>query len=160
MLKETQARQISVALQRDFSRVSARTAAEICAAAELRPTSNPHHIAASEAERLYKAINSVKIMSPPTNCLSAIGEEQITAGLHKEIGASFFTALTRSPAVYRGNPFQIEVGMAYGGGLPAEELVDLLRFANRVPLQYQQSACAITKAVLSIDWRSYGLSQS
>jgi DNA topoisomerase VI subunit B len=54
----------------------------------------------------------------------------------------------------------VEIGMAYGGGLPAEELVDLLRFANRVPLQYQQSACGITKAVLSIDWRSYGLSQS
>jgi DNA topoisomerase-6 subunit B len=160
MLKETQARQLAVALQRDFSRVSARTAAEICAAAELRPTSNPHQIAASEAERLYKAINAVKIMSPPTNCLSPIGEEQITAGLKKEIQAAFYTALTRSPAVYRGNPFQVEVGMAYGGGLPAEELVDLLRFANRVPLQYQQSACAVTKAVLSIDWRSYGLSQS
>jgi len=50
--------------------------------------------------------------------------------------------------------------MAFGGDLPSDELVDLLRFANRVPLQYQQSACAITKAVLSIDWRSYGLSQS
>jgi DNA topoisomerase-6 subunit B len=50
--------------------------------------------------------------------------------------------------------------MAYGGDLPADELVDLLRFANRAPLQYQQSACAITKAVLSIDWRSYGLSMA
>ena len=48
----------------------------------------------------------------------------------------------------------------YGGNLPAEELVDILRFANRVPLQYQQSACAITKSVLGIDWRNYGLSQS
>ena len=99
-------------------------------------------------------------MSPPTNCLSPIGEEQILSGLKKEIPASFFTAITRRPSVYRGNPFQIEVGMAYGGELPGDELVDLLRFANRVPLQYQQSACAITKAVLSIDWRSYGLSQA
>jgi DNA topoisomerase-6 subunit B len=80
--------------------------------------------------------------------------------MKKEIPASFFTAITRSPAVYRGNPFQIEVGMAYGGSLPGDDLVDLLRFANRVPLQYQQSSCAITKAVLSIDWRSYGLSQA
>jgi DNA topoisomerase-6 subunit B len=62
--------------------------------------------------------------------------------------------------VYRGNPFQVEVGLAYGGGLPAEELIEIYRFANRVPLQYQQSSCAITKAALSIDWRSYGLSQS
>jgi DNA topoisomerase VI subunit B len=160
MMKETTARQLSVALQRAFSRVSPKVAQEICEAAGLRPNSNPHMIVVHEAEELYKAINNVKIMSPPTNCLSPIGEEQILAGLKKEINAAFFTAITRAPAVYRGNPFQVEIGMAYGGDLPSEELVDLLRFANRVPLQYQQSACAITKSVLSVDWRSYGLSMS
>ncbi len=160
LLKETRGRNLSGALQHNFSRVSSRVAAEICQAAQLRPTANPHAIAVNEAERLYKAINSVKIMSPPTNCLSPIGEEQILSGLKKEIPAAFYTAITRAPAVYRGNPFQIEVGMAYGGSLPADELVDLLRFANRVPLQYQQSGCAITKAALSIDWRNYGLSMA
>ena len=160
MLKETSSRRLDLTLRRDFSRVSDRVAAEICDAADLRPGSNPHTIATQEAERLYKAINSVKVMSPPTNCLSPIGEGQILSGMKKEIPAVFFTAVSRSPAVYRGNPFLVEVGMAYGGDLPAEDLVDLLRFANRVPLQYQQSGCAITKAVLSIDWRSYGLSQS
>ncbi|MBP1596224.1 MAG: topoisomerase subunit [Acidobacteria bacterium] len=160
MLKETRARNIAGALQRDFSRVSQRVALEICRAAQLRPTANPHSIAVSEAERLFNAINSVKIMSPPTGCISPIGEEQILSGMRKEIPASFFTAITRNPAVYRGNPFQIEVGMAYGGELPSDELIDLLRFANRVPLQYQQSACAITKAALSVDWRKYGLSMA
>jgi DNA topoisomerase-6 subunit B len=160
MMKETSARRLSVALQKDFSRVSARVAAEICQTAELSLNSNPHTIAVHEAERLFKAINSVKIMSPATNCLSPIREAPILAGLQKEIKADFYTAITRAPAVYRGNPFQVEVGMAYGGSLSSEELVDLLRFANRVPLQYQQSGCAITKAVLGIDWRSYGLAQS
>jgi DNA topoisomerase VI subunit B len=160
MLKETSARQVGVALQRDFSRVSGRVALQICQAAELKPGANPHSIAVHEAERLYRAINSVRIMSPPVNCLSPIGEDQILSGMKKEIEANFYTAITRPPSVYRGNPFQIEIGLAYGGSLPAEELVDLLRFANRVPLQYQQSSCAITKAALSIDWRSYGLSQS
>ena len=160
MMKETSARHLGVALQRDFSRVSGRVAEEICKAANLSFNANPHTIAVHEAERLYKAINSIKIMSPPTNCLSPIGQEQILSGLQKELKAEFYTAITRSPSVYRGNPFQVEVGVAYGGSLPSEELVDLLRFANRVPLQYQQSACAITKAVLGIEWRSYGLSQS
>ncbi len=160
MMKESPSRQLSAALQRDFSRVSSRVALEICKAAALNPNANPHTIAVHEAERLFKAINSVKIMSPATNCLSPIREMQILAGLKKEIDASFYTAITRSPSVYRGNPFQIEVGLAYGGSLPSEELIDLLRFANRVPLQYQQSGCAIAKAVLGIDWRNYGLSQS
>ncbi len=160
MLKETKGRNLAGSLQRDFSRVSARVALEICQTAQLRPTSNPRSIGVDEVERLYKAINAVKIMSPPTNCLSPIGEEQILSGMQKEIQSEFFTAITRAPAVYRGNPFQIEVGMAYGGQLPADDLVDLLRFANRVPLQYQQSGCAITKAVLSIDWRNYGISMA
>jgi DNA topoisomerase-6 subunit B len=160
MMKETPSRQLSAALQRDFSRVSERVAMEICKAASLSPNANPHSIVVHEAERLFKAINSVKIMGPATNCLSPIGEEQILAGLRKEIDADFYTAITRSPAVYRGNPFQIEVGLAHGGSLQSDDLIDLLRFANRVPLQYQQSGCAITKAALGIDWRSYGLSQS
>lgn len=160
MMKETPARQLSVALQRDFSRISGRVAMEICKAASLSPNANPHSIAVHEAERLFKAINGVKIMNPATNCLSPIGEEQILSGLRKEIDADFYTAITRAPAVYRGNPFQVEVALAYGGSLKGEDLVDLLRFANRVPLQYQQSGCAISKAVLGIDWRSYGLSQS
>ncbi len=160
MMKDTASKHLSAALQKDFSRVSSRVAVEICKAAGLNPNANPHTIVVHEAEQLFKAINSVKIMSPATNCLSPIREEQIQAGLQKEIDADFYTAITRAPAVYRGNPFQVEVGLAYGGSLPGEELVDLLRFANRVPLQYQQSGCAITKAALGIDWRSYGLSQS
>ena len=83
MMKETHGRNLSGALQHDFSRISSRVADEICRVAQLRPSANPHTIAVNEAERLYKAINSVKIMSPPTNCLSPIGEEQILSGLKK-----------------------------------------------------------------------------
>jgi DNA topoisomerase-6 subunit B len=160
MMKESTVRQLGAFLQKDFSRVSSRVAQEICSAAGLKTRANPRSIAANEAERLYRAINSIRIMSPATNCLSPIREVQILSGLKKEIDADFYTAVTRAPSVYRGNPFQVEVGLAYGGTLPGDELVDLMRFANRVPLQYQQSACAISKAVLGIDWRSYGLSQS
>ncbi|MEJ2109650.1 MAG: DNA topoisomerase VI subunit B [Acidobacteriota bacterium] len=160
MMKDTSVRQLGAFLQKDFSRVSSRVAQEICRAADLKPRANTRNLAINEAERLYNAINETKIMNPATNCLSPIHEEQILSGLRKEIEADFYTAITRSPSVYRGNPFQIEVGLAYGGGLAGDELVELMRFANRVPLQYQQSACAITKAVLGIDWRSYGLSQS
>jgi DNA topoisomerase-6 subunit B len=112
------------------------------------------------AEGLFKTIGAAKIMAPPTNCLSPIGQDLILAGLKQQVAADFLTAVTRPPAVYRGNPFQIEVGLAYGGPLPADELSELMRFANRVPLLYQQSACAITRGVLTTAWRSYGIQQS
>jgi DNA topoisomerase-6 subunit B len=116
-------------------------------------------IAREEADALHKAIQETKIKSPPTNCLVPIGAQQILKGLLKEIKAEFYTAETREPSVYRGNPFQIEVGIAFGGQLPADEPARVIRFANRVPLLYQPSACAITRAVIDTNWRNYGLSQ-
>ncbi|MBD3271068.1 MAG: DNA topoisomerase VI subunit B, partial [Elusimicrobia bacterium] len=117
-------------------------------------------IAHHEADNLYKAINQIKLMNPPTNCISPIGEENIQNALRKEIKADFYTSTTRPPSVYRGNPFQIEVGIAYGGDLPKEELIELMRFANRVPLLYQQSGCAITKSVVQTTWKNYSLDQA
>ncbi len=161
MLQESRARNLRGALQADFSRVSAKVADEIAAAAGLRPEARPKGLKPPDVERLYKAIPNVKIMSPPTNCLSPIGQALIEEGLRTTIpGCDFYTSVTRTPTVYRGNPFQLEAGLAYGGALPADELVDLWRFANRVPLQYQQSACAITKSVLSSAWKNYGLQQA
>jgi DNA topoisomerase-6 subunit B len=100
-------------------------------------------------------------MKPPTNCLSVVGEELLIKSLEREVDANFYTAVSRPPAVYRGNPFQIEAAIAYGGGwMAADDTVQLYRFANRAPLTYQQSACAITQSVIGTAWRGYGVNQS
>ncbi|NQT94177.1 MAG: DNA topoisomerase VI subunit B, partial [Lentisphaerae bacterium] len=164
MLKDSEARNLRAALSQDFSRVSTVTAGKVCEMAGLSPKARPARIAATEIESLFKALNEVKLMRPPTDCLSPIGEEQIISGLRKEMSPDFITAVTRPPAVYRGNPFQVEVGLAYvkpgqGGDLGAEDPVRVLRYANRVPLLYMAGACATTKAVVGVNWRSYGLTQ-
>jgi len=146
-------------LQREFSRVTPRVAAAICEHAGQSPKARPAQIGTHDVERLYQAMQAVKIMAPPTNCLAPIGVRNLLAGLLKEVKAEFYTATTRDPAVYRGNPFQIEIALAYGGSLPADQPARVIRFANRVPLLYQQSACAAFKSVLDVDWRNYGLSQ-
>ena len=160
MLHDTKARTLQSFMHSDFSRVSMRVAKMICEQANVNERSRPSRIARQEADNLFKAINQTKIMNPPTDCLSPIGEELILAGLKKQIEADFYTAVTRPPSVYRGNPFQIEAGLAFGGALPADGLARVLRFANRVPLLYQQSACAITRSVLTTAWRNYSLQQS
>ncbi|MFH1476353.1 MAG: DNA topoisomerase VI subunit B [Verrucomicrobiota bacterium] len=164
MLKDTTAKTLKSALVNDFSRVSDRAAVEICQRAALDPKARPANIAHRESEALFKAIGEAKLMRPPTDCLSPIGEEQILAGLKKEITADFYTAVTRSPEVYRGNPFQIEVGIAYAKpdaskDVAAEEPVRVLRFANKVPLLYMGGACAMIKAMTGVNWKSYGLAQ-
>ena len=160
MLHDTKARTLQSFLHSEFSRVSSSVARAICDKAKLYERARPTRIARQEADNLFKAINQTKIMNPRTDCLSPIGEELILAGLKKQIEADFYTSVTRPPAVYRGNPFQIEAGLAYGGSLQAEGLARVLRYANRVPLLYQQSACAMTKSVLNTAWRNYALSQS
>ena len=147
-------------LSEEFSRVSPKVAREICDKAGLSTQTWCTQVAREEADRLHKAINETKIMAPPTDCLVPIGPQQILKGLLKEIKAEFYTAETREPAVYRGNPFQIEVGLAFGGQLPADDNARVIRFANRVPLLYQPSACAISRSVLDTNWRNYGVSQS
>ena len=160
MLHDTKARTLQSFLHSEFSRVSSQVAKTICEKAKVSERSRPTRIARQEADNLFKAINQTKIMNPRTDCLSPIGEELILAGLKKQIEADFYTSVTRPPSVYRGNPFQIEAGLAYGGSLKSEGLARVLRYANRVPLLYQQSACAMTRSVLNTAWRNYALSQS
>jgi DNA topoisomerase-6 subunit B len=135
-------------------------AEEICRAAGLNPEARPKSLGVPQVEALFRAIPKVKIMAPPASAIVPIGEELILEGLKQAVPADFYTSTTRPTAVYRGNPFIVEAGLAYGGGMPAEDVIDLWRFANRVPLQYQQSGCAVTRATLGTDWRSYGLQQS
>ena len=233
MLRETNESTLSQFLTQSFSRVSPSVARKICQGAGVSVRAGSKKIGREEADRLYQSIQETKIAAPRTDCVSPIGEDLILKGLHQVVPGEFYTAATRPPNVYRGNPFQIEVGLAYGGGtttaqITRETLVELiqqtdlrtmrqflihtfngignesadkimkaaglgtrqspsklkpkqidefhaamqnvnvsegqsmnvLRYANRVPLQFQHGACAITQAVIGNNWRSYGLSQS
>ncbi|MDY0109505.1 MAG: DNA topoisomerase VI subunit B [Candidatus Krumholzibacteria bacterium] len=160
MLKDTECRTLNSFLKDEFCRVGPKTAEQILTTADLPERRNPKRLAQDDARRLLDAIALTRIPAPPTDCLSPIGDSLVMAGLRSGVAADFYTSVTRPAAVYRGNPFQVEVGLAYGGGQPADELARVMRFANRVPLLYQNSACAITKAVLTSNWRSYGLQQS
>jgi len=233
MLKDTGTGTMSAFLTDSFSRVSSGVARKICEEAKITTRANPRRIGRHEADALYQAIQNTRISSPATDCLVPIGEQLILKGLHQVVPGEFYCAATRPPAVYRGNPFLIEVGLAYGGvssaqkvslealiellsesdartlrqflmntfdgigseasdkilaeakmgtrqspaKLKKEEIAQLhaamrnvnlsegqsmqvLRYANRVPLQFQPAACAITQSVIGNNWRSYGLSQS
>jgi DNA topoisomerase-6 subunit B len=160
MLGNTEYRTLQAFLTNEFSRVGPGTAKQICEQALVPPNTHPKKISRDDAEKLINAIKNTKIISPPTDCISPIGEELFEKGLRKEVNAEFYCAVSRSPAVYRGNPFQVEVAIAYGGNQPAEGTINLLRFANRVPLLYQQGACSIYKSVTQTNWKPYGLSQS
>lgn len=192
MLNSTASRTLLRFLVDEFSCVGRKTALNIIELArkqsdrELSDRSYPRHIAHAQATALHRALQAAHVSAPRTECIVPIGEQQLLEGLRKEIPADFYAVATRPAAIYRGNPFQVEVALAYGchgdpdttadkadrkrkqsahgGGTDQsvsvkgkDEPVQLLRFANRVPLLYQQSSCAIAKAIIQTNWRSYGL---
>ncbi len=189
MLSDTASPTLLRFLVDEFSRVGRKTALQIIdhAGKPLSDRSYPKHVARGQATALHKAIQETRVLAPQTDCIVPIGEKQLVEGLRKEVQADFCSVITRPAAAYRGNPFQVEVGIAFGrpgepgvevgesaaernreayGRIAEERLiaqkdepVRLLRFANRVPLLYQQSSCAITKAVIQTNWRAYGLHQ-
>jgi DNA topoisomerase-6 subunit B len=213
MAADSKAHDVKGFLQTAFSRVSGQVADEIVKRAAFKGRVRPRDVAEDRAlaDKLHKAIGATKIMNPPTNCLSPIGDELMKRGLisflnvietegpeadeqldldhaakkktsrkekqakaaapevpdappeegvEKIKGHNYFIAtVTRPPKVYRGNPFQVEVGLAYGGSWPADKTIELFRFANRVPLLFQRGACGMTDAIVKTDWRNYLLSQ-
>jgi DNA topoisomerase-6 subunit B len=233
MLQEHPKFTLAQFLTQSFSRVSHGTAKKICDIAKLSTRITTGKLGRGEADALFKAVQDTKIPPPATDCVVPIGEQRLLAGIRQVVPGEFFTAATRPPGVYRGNPFVIEASLAYGGGPSAQKisldaLVELagdsdarslrqfltttfsglggeaadkildeaklaprqspsklkkpelqalhgamqhvnadegqnmtvLRYANRVPLQFQPAACAVTQTILSTNWRSYGLSQS
>lgn len=160
MLANTTTKTMQQFFGNEFSRVGAGTAKEICQKASIPPNFKPQKVPRDGAERLIKAIRDTKIIAPPTDCINPLGDDLILAGLKKEFSAEFYAAATRPPNVYRGNPFVIEAGICYGGKIEGDKSAKVLRFANRVPLLYQQGACGITQSITETNWKSYGLQQS
>ncbi|TWT46465.1 DNA topoisomerase VI subunit B [Botrimarina hoheduenensis] len=233
MMEESEAMSVSEFFRTKFSRVTPAIARKLCESAKVSVRGSVHKVDRPQVEKLFEAIQSTKISPPATDCICPIGEDLILKGLHHVVPGEFYAAATRPPAVYRGNPFVVEVGLAYGGTAPTQNVtrdllndlldetdtrtvrqflihtfnglggdsadkivkesglktrqapsglkpkerdkllaamknvnvsegqqMNILRYANRVPLQFQQSACAVTQTVIGTNWRGYGLTQS
>ncbi len=160
MMKYSQEKTLQQFLTTEFSRVGAGTAKQICENSALLPKTKPTKMSRDMAEKLMEGIKKTKLINPPTDCISPIGADLLEKGLRKEINAEFYASVSRAPVVYRGNPFAIEAAVAYGGEQKGDDAIRLVRFANRVPLLFQQGACAVTKSVVTTGWRSYGMNQS
>ncbi len=149
-------------LMDSLSRVSSAKVQEVEDATGIDMKKRPKSITWKEAEAVVNQFDQMKFMAPPTNGLKPIGDEQIEKGINEILLPEFSTAITRKPQAYRGGvSFIIEAGIAYGGNagrlVGNQRKAEIMRFANRVPLTFDQGSCAITEALKSIDWRRYGV---
>jgi len=163
MARSSEYSSLKLFLRNEFNRISDNVANEILDKAKLDPMKDPRTLNLSEIKLIREAFSKVKLMPPPTDCLSGLGTEFIRKGLKNVYGENkpshYSKPVSRPVSIHNGNPFSVEAGLVYGGSLRADEPVRIVRFANKVPLLYQPGACAITKAVSEMDWRPYGLDQ-
>ncbi|MCI4349648.1 MAG: DNA topoisomerase VI subunit B, partial [Thermoplasmata archaeon] len=163
VLKGSSRKTLGDVLQRDLAGVTPRSATEVLAKAGLGSRAAPGSVHGESLERLLAALHEAKLLPPSAESLSPIGAVLIKRGLRNVLGEvrpDFYAPpVSRPPKIHGGFPFAVEVGLVYGGGLPADQPIQLLRFANRVPLLFQQGACGITSSVAALDWRRYGLEQ-
>ena len=118
-------------------------------------------ISDEQLKAVYAAVQATQLMAPSTQSVVSIGEDAMSLSVERLGAIDFFAVATRKPTICDFKPIQVEVAIAriHGGGIDSDEPVQVLRFANRVPLQFDKAACAIVKAITTVNWRSYGLRQ-
>lgn len=151
-------------LKKGFSRISDATLKEI--SAQVSPKSimskSLPQISQTEFKNLFSAIQKNKLMSPSTKSVLGIGEASLALSIQRLGKIDFFSIVSRKPTICDFKPVLVEAAvarLAERGSEEEDSSVTLLRFANRVPLQFDKSACAMTKAVTSVNWKPYGLNQ-
>lgn len=111
-------------------------------------------------KKVFQAVQATDLMAPSTKSVLTVGEEALSKSIGRLGQVDFFSVMTRKPTICDFKPVVIEVALARFISRGEEGTpVQLLRFANRVPLQFDKSGCAITWAIESVNWKSYGLSQ-
>jgi DNA topoisomerase-6 subunit B len=143
-------------LKNHFHRVGEITAQKFLEFSNLSPSKNPKKLSHEEIVRLMHMLKKYKDFLPPdASCLSPLGEELLKAGILKELKPEFAVVHQRRPATYAGHPFIIETGIAYGGEVPKRGTFILYRFANRIPLLYDEASDISMRVITTMNWRRY-----
>ena len=160
LIKETQDQNLVKFMTHNFHRVGEKTAEKFLKFAELDSGRKPKSLTNEEAVKFVNALHSFEeFLAPDASCLSPLGEEIMQAGIMKELSPEFIAMCVRPPSAYSGYPFIVEVGLAYGGPV-IQPGIKLLRFANRIPLLYDEANDVAFKVINEeIDWKRYKIPQ-
>lgn len=144
-------------LTKRFSSIGDTSAKTLLKKVGISPKKKVKGLSREERLALVRAMKQHDWRPPPASALSPVGPQNIEAGLKQIYKPEFVKAVTRSPSVHSGHPFIVEAGIAYGGKISPSDKPVLLRYANKIPLLYDEGVDVARKVVDSIDWRSYGV---
>ena len=150
-------------LKKGFSRITESVITDLKKTAKIPEAMLTKKISAmteGDLKSLFQGIQKVKLLAPATNTVLSVGEDGLALSINRLGDVDYFAVLTRKPTIADFKPVQIEVAIArLREGGDADSAVQVLRFANRVPLQFDKASCAIVKAITSVAWKNYGIRQ-
>jgi len=156
LIQITEFNNMSSFLRGHFHRVGEITAQKFLDFAGISPKKNPKKLAHEEIVRLMQNLKRFKEFLPPdANCLSPLGEELLKAGVVKELNPEYLVVHQRKPSTYAGHPFIVEMAMAYGGNVPKSGTFVIYRFANKIPLLYDEASDVSYRVISAMNWRRY-----
>ena len=146
-------------LKHHFHRVGEITAQKFLDFSGLSPSKNPKRLSHEEIVKLMHDLKKFREFLPPdASCLSPLGEELLKAGIMKELKPEYLVVHQRKPSTYAGHPFIIEMGIGYGGEIPKRGSFVIYRFANKIPLLYDEASDVSFRVINSMNWRRYKVS--
>ncbi len=156
LIRLTECRNMLDFIQKHFLRVGENISNRFLDFAEIGKSKNPKRLKPHEIVRLVRMMKKFKHFLPPdASCLSPLGEELLKTGILKELKPEFTVVSQRKPSTYSGHPFIVETAIAYGGNIPKKDDILVYRFANRIPLLYDEASDVSVRVIRSINWRRY-----
>lgn len=142
-----------------FHRVGDKTAHKFLEFAGIAKTKDPRKLKSEEVVRLVHMMKRFnEFLAPDASCLSPLGEDLLKTGILKELQPEFIAVSQRPPSTYSGHPFIVESAVAYGGNIPKKNDFVLYRFANRIPLLYDEASDVSWRIIKAMNWRRYRVS--
>ena len=142
-------------LTKRFQRVGPTTAVKFCEFAKFKPDKRIGSMTNEELVKLADALQKFEeFLAPDPSCLAPLGEAPLSKGIMKFFNPEFAAVWQRNASAYSGFPFVVEMGIAYGGDIPPSGL-KVYRFANRIPLLYDEGSDVVLKIVNETEWSRY-----
>ncbi|XP_072995567.1 DNA topoisomerase 6 subunit B [Typha latifolia] len=161
LITETSKKNLLQFLQHEFVNIRKSYAERLIG--EMGPDFSPKmsvkSLTSQQIVRIHQLFRQAKFDDPSGDCLSPAGEYNLRLGIIKELQPDLVATYAGSPQVFEGHPFIVEAGISLGGK-DVKQGLNIFRFANRIPLLFEQGADVITRTALKrINWNSYKINQ-
>lgn len=157
LLERTRKTTIIEFLEKELSSVTRNVAQRICAECGWDDMDlNPKELTDRQITKLVQVLRTVQLFKAPDgSCLSPLGEYNLNLGIRKVLEPEYVATARDRPCAYEGHPFVVEAAVSLGGK-DVKEGINVVRFANRIPLLFEAGADVSTRvAANKIKWSLY-----